>query len=346
MVHAQGRADRPARVAGRRLDPEAADVSVPQDLAVRHAVEGHPAGQAEILGPRLSREGPREPQDNLVRHGLDGSGKIHVPLGQQLIRASRWTAEEIVERLVRHPEASAVVEVREIEPEGAVRLQVHQPIQDRVGILRLAVRGQAHHLVLAGIDLEAGVIREGGVEETQRVREVDLLAHLEVVPRAETYGGGRPLADAVHGQDDGLLERGREEGARRMALVMLGKEQRSLPVVFGGKVFQLTPEQRLLEELLSQPDGHGHGERAEASRGEGEVGLEEALELQERLVVEGDVVDLIEPHTRLGQAVRDGVPGKAGVVLLATEPLLLRRRDDPPVLDQRGRAIVVERRDA
>ena len=36
---------------------------------------------------------------------------------------------------------------------------------------------------------------------------------------------------------------------------------------------------------------------------------------------------------------------ETGIVLLAREALLLRRRDDLAVLDQRGRAVVVERRD-
>ena len=46
------------------------------------------------------------------------------------------------------------------------------------------------------------------------------------------------------------------------------------------------------------------------------------------------------------QAIVDRMPRKSGVVLLAGEALLLRGRDDASVLDQRRRAVVVERRNS
>src|SRR5213594_4113537 len=52
-------------------------------------------------------------------------------------------------------------EVREVELERTVGLEIDQAIQDEFGIARLAVRRQAHDLVLAGIDFEAGVMGEG-----------------------------------------------------------------------------------------------------------------------------------------------------------------------------------------
>jgi hypothetical protein len=58
------------------------------------------------------------------------------------------------------------------------------------------------------------------------------------------------------------------------------------------------------------------------------------------------VVDLVEPDASLGETVGDGVAGKAGVVPLAAEPLLLGRGDDPPVLDEGSGTVVVEGRDA
>ena len=62
------------------------------------------------------------------------------------------------------------------------------------------------------------------------MREVDLLDHLEPVAPTETHGGGRPLADSVHREHGGALERRGEEGARGMALVMLGKEEPRLGI--------------------------------------------------------------------------------------------------------------------
>ncbi len=55
------------------------------------------------------------------------------------------------------------------------------------------------------------------------------------------------------------------------------------------------------------------------------------------------MVDLVEPDARRRQAVLDGVPGEPGIVLLAGEALLLGGGDDPAVVEQRGRAVVIER---
>src|SRR5438270_3425503 len=117
---------------------------------------------------------------------------------------------------------------------------------------------------------------------------------------------------------------------------MLREEQATLPVVVGGEPPKLRLEQRLLEQLLFEPHRDGHRERAEASWRERHIGLQQTLELQEWLVVEDDVVDPIERHPRLAQAVVDGVSGKARVVLLAREPLFLSGGHDATVLNEGG----------
>ena len=48
---------------------------------------------------------------------------------------------------------------------------------------------------------------------------------LERVAPADRDRGRRPLADAVHGQHRGLLERRGKEGGGGVALVVLGEEQ-------------------------------------------------------------------------------------------------------------------------
>ncbi len=76
-----------------------------------------------------------------------------------------------------------------------------------------------------------------------------------------------------------------------------------------------------------------------------EIGFEQALELQERLVVEDDVVDVVELDAGLRRGnTAIALCGKAGIVLLAREALLLRGRDDLAVLDQRRGAVVIEGR--
>ena len=131
-----------------------------------------------------------------------------------------------------------------------------------------------------------------------------------------------------------------------MALVVLGEEQPLLPVELRREHRELSGEQALLKELLFEPERQRHPERPKAARSELQVGLEQALELQKGLVVEGDVVDVAQADSRFGEAILDGAPWIAAVVLLAAEPLLLGRRHDTAVLDESGRAVVVERRDA
>ena len=114
----------------------------------------------------------------------------------------------------------------------------------------------------------------------------------------------------------------------------------------GREAFHLLLQQALLKQLLLEPERHRHLERAEATGRIGEVGLDQPLELQEGFVIEHDVIDFVQAAPRLGQAIVDGPAGKAGIVLLTGEALFLRRRDDAAVIEQRGRAVVIERRNA
>ena len=79
------------------------------------------------------------------------------------------------EGAVGHGEPGAVVEVSLVEVERAVALEVDDGVEDLLRIFRLAVRREPHDLVLTRIDFEAQVVGEGGVEQADRVREVDLL---------------------------------------------------------------------------------------------------------------------------------------------------------------------------
>src|SRR6266852_5552979 len=105
-----------------------------------------------------------------------------------------------------------------------------------------------------------------------------------------------------------------------MALVMLGKEEAPLPVVGGGIGLELFLQQRLLKQLLPEPQRNGLGERGESARSESQVGLQEALELEERLVIEDDMVHLSEAASALSKAILDRMAREARVVLLPREP--------------------------
>src|SRR5438105_1570012 len=101
--------------------------------------------------------------------------------------------------------------------------------------------------------------------------------------------------------------------------------------------------QVLQEEFFAKPHRHCHAERLEAARRERQIRLEEPLELEQRFVVERDVIDVVERISRGAQAISDGVLRKSRIVLLARESLFLRGGDNGAVIDKRGSAVVIER---
>ena len=172
------------------------------------------------------------------------------------------------------------------------------------------------------------------------MREPQLLQQLDLVAPPHRDAPGRPLSDAVQRQDGRLLEGGREEGARGVGLVVLEEDVATrvgaaeAPVELPGR-----------EELLLEPEREAHQEQAEARRGVRDVRLEQPVELEQGLVVEGDEVEILGAQPGLGQAEIHGVLREAVIVLLAREALLLHRGDDLAVAHQAGRAVVIKGRD-
>ena len=94
-------------------------------------------------------------------------------------------------------------------------------------------------------------------------------------------------------------------------------------------------------QTVAQPEREGHQVGAEPLRRTGDVGLEQAIELDQRLFVEPDQIEVAGLDARLAQAVVDGLGREGGVVLAAGETLLLGGGDNTAVLDQAGRRVVV-----
>ena len=57
------------------------------------------------------------------------------------------------------------------------------------------------------------------------MRELDVVDQAEAIPLADAEGRRGPLADAVEGQDRGVLEGRGEERAGGVALVVIGEDQ-------------------------------------------------------------------------------------------------------------------------
>jgi len=227
-----------------------------------------------------------------------------------------------------------VGEVVHVQPETPVVVDLDE-LADLVHVTGGPVRRHPHHLVLPVVDPEAEVAGEGAVEEAEGVGEVDLVREFDPVAPPDAVRGGVPLADAVDREDRRLLERGAEETGRRVGEVVVGVED--LPLVAG-----LLPDHRRDMHLLPEPYRHRRDKRPVGARPGGEVGEDEPLHLDERLLVEDDVVEVGHPHAAEFQAEIDRLLREARVVLLPAESLLLHRRDDPSVQTEGRRGVVVE----
>lgn len=126
--------------------------------------------------------------------------------------------------------------------------------------------------------------------------------------------------------------------------MMFGEQHLAHPVEILGEFLEFLGQQILLEQLFLQPHRNGGLERGKAPGRERHIGFEQALELQERLVVEDDEVDVVQAAAGLGQAILDGQPGKTRVVFLAGEAFFLGGGNDAAILDQRGGTVMIERR--
>jgi hypothetical protein len=94
-------------------------------------------------------------------------------------------------------------------------------------------------------------------------------------------------------------------------------------------------------QLLLHPQRARHHERAEPLRHHAQIRLEDALELEQRLVVEADVVQILRLDARRLQAVLHRARREIRISLLPGEPLLRAGSDDLAVLHQGGGAVVV-----
>ena len=112
----------PAGVARRRLNPDVFERAVAQHLAVGDAIERHAAGEAQVLRTGFLGEAARQPQHGFVQHRLDGGRNIHVKRRSAAVRGTHRLAEQLCEALVGHGQAGAIIEIRHVEPERAVRL--------------------------------------------------------------------------------------------------------------------------------------------------------------------------------------------------------------------------------
>ena len=67
-------------------------------------------------------------------------------------------------------------------------MHIDEVFADATGEARLAERGKAHQLVFPGVDLEARMVGERGIEHAQRMREMHLAVDGKGVAPADRPG--------------------------------------------------------------------------------------------------------------------------------------------------------------
>ena len=131
------------------------------------------------------------------------------------------------------------------------------------------------------------------------MRKEDLLHNLKLVALADGGGTGGPFPDAIHREDNRFFKGRREEGAGRVALMVLGKQQPVFPIEALAERFELVVQESFLKQFFTRPQRHRHAEGTETTRREREICFHQAFEFQKRLVIEDDVVQVFQSGTRL-----------------------------------------------
>ena len=160
-------AERAARIAGSRLNPDVIERPLAQDPPVTHAVQRDAAGQHKFLQSGEAMRLARHPQHRLLGNQLNACGKVHVPLLETRLGIARRSAEQIMKPPARHRQPLAVVEVVHVQPHAAVGLEIDHALANDIGVYRFSVRRETHQFVFAAIHLEAAVVGERRIEQPE-----------------------------------------------------------------------------------------------------------------------------------------------------------------------------------
>ena len=138
---------------------------------------------------------------------------------------------------------------------------------ERRGEAGLAVGGEAHHLVLVAEAGEAQELGDRGVEEPQRVREVDAIEHLaRSLPRPTASHRRDEVAEAVDREAHRLLERRAEEGRGEVGEVVLDGMERRQPAAEGAAAMRSSSEPTCAQ-VAHPRDGARRGSAGGRGRG-------------------------------------------------------------------------------
>ena len=84
---------------------------------------------------------------------------------------------------------------------------VDQFLADDIGIDRIPVGCEAHQFILARVDAEAAEIGKGGIEQTERVWEMELFGQVQAIAASPAQTGGGPFSYSVEREDSCFVKR-------------------------------------------------------------------------------------------------------------------------------------------
>lgn len=230
-----------------------------------------------------------------------------------------------------------VDKVVEVEFKAAVTADAHN-LAHLVQIDRLAIGRQAHNLALVAIFGEAEPLGDRGVEDAERVGEVDFVAHFQLVALAHAPHGADKVAHAIDREDGGFGKGRDEKGAGHVGAVVFDIVKVGLEV--GGLNAQLLTKDTLeiahLDRVLQAV-----GDKLE--RGAALKGKKRLLhQVGAGVAADANVGQLLRANSCFGQDKTDRLHRKASLVFDAAKALFFNGGDQLAVANQTGgRAAVV-----
>src|SRR5262249_33477860 len=109
---------------------------------------------------------------------------------------------------------------------------------------------------------------------------------------------------------------------------------------------ELAPDQLLHPNPFPDPKRDCHQKALQAGRRVGEIAVQDAIELQERLFVERDIIEIADADAAFTKAIINGMLRETRVVFFARESFLLRGRNDSSIPYQTSRAVVIKSGDS
>src|SRR5436190_18332948 len=142
--------------------------------------------------------------------------------------------------------------------------------------------------------------------------KVQFAVHLDPISATGSETGGRPFPYSIHGQKRrfGIWRRKKRRSSVRF--MVLGENNLAVVTeLFLEKIFHPNP--------LPDPKRHGHQKRAQSRRHVCEITVQNAVELQKRLLVKSDQREVGNFNAPFAQAIFDSVLRKGSVVLFASK---------------------------